>query len=65
MTTLTFIGTAFIIGYLLGDRRGVKQANEILDHNNGLLLKAMGDAAADIAPNIEPDESDEIRPTLH
>lgn len=65
MTTCAFIGAAFIIGYLLGDRRGVKQANEILDHNNGLLLKAMGDAAADTAPNVEPDDGDEARPTLH
>ncbi|MGO4643241.1 hypothetical protein AB4Z43_32955 [Mesorhizobium sp. 2RAF45] len=61
MISITFIVLAFIIGYLLGDRRGVGACNKILDHNNKLLLEVIGEpgAARDI------DESPEVRPTVH
>ncbi|WP_442578208.1 hypothetical protein ACSBOB_22020 [Mesorhizobium sp. ASY16-5R] len=63
MTYLAFaacIALAFCFGFLLGDRRGVKQANVILDENNRLLLAAMHDAVR--AP-VEGE--DEQRPVLH
>ncbi|WP_442577597.1 hypothetical protein ACSBOB_18680 [Mesorhizobium sp. ASY16-5R] len=51
---------AFAFGFLLGDRRGVKQANEVLDHNNRVLLQAIGDSVR------EPVEGeDEQRSVLH
>ncbi|MEQ1956704.1 hypothetical protein [Mesorhizobium sp. CN2-181] len=50
---------AFAFGFLLGDRRGVKQANEVLDHNNRLLLRVIGDSVR--AP-VEGE--DEQRPVL-
>lgn len=63
MTTLTIaagIVLAFCFGFLLGDRRGVRQANEVLDHNNRVLLQAIGDSVR--AP---VDGEDEQRPVLH
>lgn len=54
------IVTAFAFGFLLGDRRGVKQANEVLDANNRVLLQAIGDSVK--AP-VEGE--DEQRPILH
>ncbi|MEQ1953610.1 hypothetical protein [Mesorhizobium sp. CN2-181] len=51
---------AFCFGFLLGDRRGVMQANIILDQNNKLLLEAMHDAVR--AP---VDGEDEQWATLH
>ncbi|MFI0849251.1 hypothetical protein [Mesorhizobium sp. IMUNJ 23232] len=45
MTYLAFaagIVIAFAFGFVLGDRRGVRQANEVLDHNNRVLLQAIG-----------------------
>ncbi|MEQ1954439.1 hypothetical protein [Mesorhizobium sp. CN2-181] len=50
---------AFAFGFLLGDRRGVKQANVILDENNRLLLKAMSDSVR------APVEGEDERPVLH
>ncbi|MFI0844474.1 hypothetical protein [Mesorhizobium sp. IMUNJ 23232] len=54
------IGIAFAFGFLLGDRRGVKQANEVLDANNRVLLQAIGDSVR--AP---VDGEEEQRPMLH
>jgi hypothetical protein len=60
MTTLALVGVAaFAFGFLLGDRRGVKQANEVLDHNNRVLLDAIGDSVR------EPVEGEDERPVLH
>lgn len=55
------IVTAFAFGFLLGDRRGVKQANEVLDHNNRVLLEAIGDSVRE--PVDREDEGQ--RPVLH
>ena len=61
MTTVALIFAAFVIGFLLGDRRGVKQANEILDHNMQVLLTAIhGEPAVPVE-----DEEGERRSTLH
>ncbi|MFI0847773.1 hypothetical protein [Mesorhizobium sp. IMUNJ 23232] len=53
------LALAFAFGFLLGDRRGVKQANIILDQNNKLLLAAMHDA------DRAPVDGEEERPVLH
>ena len=50
---------AFAFGFLLGDRRGVRQANEVLDHNNRVLLQAIGDSVK------APVDSEEEQPVLH
>lgn len=61
MTYLAAAGIvlAFAFGFLLGDRRGVKQANEVLDHNNRVLLQAIGDSVK------APVDGEEDRPVLH
>lgn len=51
---------AFAFGFLLGDRRGVRQANQILDENNRVLLQAIGDSVR--AP---VDGGEDQRPVLH
>lgn len=56
--TAIFILCAFIIGFLLGENRAVKQANAILDHNQRVLLDAFKDV-----PVVTDDEP--IRPHLH
>ena len=61
MTTAAFIMGAFVIGFLLGDRRGVKQANAILDANMRDLFKAISD---DRAMPVDGDR-EEDRPTIH
>lgn len=63
MTTIAFIFVAFVIGFLLGDRRGVRQANEILDHNNRVLIEAI---AGEQTLRTEIDDSSGIvHPTVH
>ncbi|MEQ1955216.1 hypothetical protein [Mesorhizobium sp. CN2-181] len=49
---------AFAFGFLLGDRRGVQQANEGLDHNNRVLLQAISDSVR------APAEGEEERRTV-
>jgi hypothetical protein len=58
------IGTvaAFVVGFLLGDRRGVKQANAILDENMKILLEAMRDDKAGFPSDSEGEDD---RPTVH
>ncbi len=60
-TALGFIAAAFVIGFLLGDRRGTRQANEVLAANNQVLLEAMQEASKD-TPAVEEKEE---RPTVH
>lgn len=62
MTSLLVIGMAFAVGFVLGDRRGVKQANEILDANMRELFKAIGDEKP--GP-VEGEEVEPHRPTIH
>ncbi|UVC12888.1 hypothetical protein [Mesorhizobium onobrychidis] len=38
---LTGLAATFVIGFLLGDRRGVKQCNAILDENWRELMKSI------------------------
>ncbi len=54
-------GAAFVIGYLLGDRRGVREANEVLAHNNRVLLEAMSES---VKGHVEG-EDEAPRPALH
>lgn len=64
MTTLALIAAfvaTFVIGFLLGDRRGVKQANAILDANMRDLFKAITDERT--MPVDDDREGD--RPTVH
>lgn len=62
MICLLFIGMAFAFGFVLGDRRGVKQANEILDANMRELFKAIGE---DKPVAVEGEEVEPPRPTIH
>ena len=63
MTAAFLIITAFVVGFLLGDRRGVRQANEILDHNNRVLIEAI---AGEHTLRTEIDDSSGIvHPTVH
>ncbi|MBN9241918.1 MAG: hypothetical protein J0I98_03910 [Mesorhizobium sp.] len=62
MICLLFIGIAFAFGFVLGDRRGVKQANEILDANMRELFKAIRD---DKPVPVEGEEVEPHRPTIH
>lgn len=61
MTCFLFIGMIFAFGFVLGDRRGAKQANEILDANMRELFKAIGDDR----PVPEDDDAGPQRPTMH
>lgn len=61
MMTIIFIIGAFVIGLLLGDRHGVRQANQILDGNMKVLLGAITDERT-----IPVDAGEaEARPTVH
>ena len=51
---------AIVIGFLLGDRRGLKQANEVLEHNNRVLLQAIGDEQ----PVCPDDDAEPAPPTV-
>lgn len=62
LTCLLFIGMAFAFGFVLGDRRGVKQANEILDANMRELFKAIG---VEKPESVEGEEVEPHRPTMH
>ncbi|MGB3831206.1 MAG: hypothetical protein WA975_05000 [Mesorhizobium sp.] len=62
MTTTIFIFGAFVIGFLLGDRRGVKQANAILDANMRELFKAINDERT--IP-VDAEEATPSRPSVH
>ncbi len=62
MTSLLFIGIAFAFGFVLGDRRGVKLANQILDANMRELFKAIGDERP---MPVESEDAEPPRPTLH
>lgn len=53
---------AFAFGFILGDRRGVKQANQILDANMRDLFKAIGDEKP---MPVESEDAEPHRPTLH
>ena len=52
---------AFGFGYLLGERRAVKEANAILDSNMKELFRSIGDS-----PEKPPDcDESQARPSLH
>ncbi|RWB77478.1 MAG: hypothetical protein EOQ50_05320 [Mesorhizobium sp.] len=65
MTTLILTGSAatFMIGFLLGDRRGVKQANAMLDANWRELMKSIRDDKTGFPSDA--DEDDTAPRTLH
>ncbi|MFD1987971.1 hypothetical protein ACFSOZ_36745 [Mesorhizobium newzealandense] len=52
-----------MMGFLIGDRRGVKQANAILDHNNRALLDAMREDRSGFPSDDAGDET--ALPTRH
>jgi hypothetical protein len=56
------IVASFVIGFLLGDRRGVKQANAILDENMKILLEAMRDDKTGFSSDSEGEDD---RQTVH
>jgi hypothetical protein len=60
---LTTLAAAFVIGFLLGNRRAVRQCNSILDEHCTTLTKAMMDGPP--AEPIKPDEALPAAPTMH
>lgn len=52
-------------GFLLGDRRGVKQCNAILDDHLQTFLKGMMDDKPLSSPNLDSDEDRPAAPTVH
>ncbi|MBI1238275.1 MAG: hypothetical protein GC199_02925 [Alphaproteobacteria bacterium] len=56
------VAFVFAFGFVLGDRRGVKQANEILDANMRELFKSIGD---DKPGPVEGEEVEPHQPTIH
>lgn len=65
MTTLALTGSAatFMIGFLLGDRRGVMHANAMLEANWRELLKSLREDKTGFPS--DSDEDGTARPTLH
>ncbi|MEJ6849527.1 hypothetical protein [Sinorhizobium fredii] len=61
ITSAILIAAAFVIGFLLGDRRGVKQCNQMLDENWKDLMQAIRE---DRHP-LDTEEGEEDRPTVH
>jgi hypothetical protein len=61
---LTGSVATFMIGFLLGDRRGVKQANAILDANWRELMKSIREDKTGFQSDAD-DGDDSTRPTLH
>lgn len=53
---------AFVIGFLIGENRAVRQANAILDANTKVLLEAIGDERPQFE---EAGETGETRSTIH
>lgn len=69
MTTV-FIALAgfaviFVIGFLLGDRRGVKQCNAILDENWRELLEAIREDRSGFPSDADGEERVSESPTMH
>lgn len=62
ITLVLTAALAFAFGFVLGDWRGVKQANQILDANMRDLFKAIGD---DKPGPVENEEVEPRRPTIH
>lgn len=64
MTTAGLIAAVFVIGFLLGDRRGVKQCNAILDENWRELLLSIREEEPIRLPE-PPDLEESQQSTLH
>ena len=65
MTTLILVAlAAFLVGFLLGDRRGVRQCNSILDENWRDLMKAIREEPLP-SPNLDSEEARPAAPTVH
>jgi hypothetical protein len=56
------IGAAFVMGFLLGDRRGVKQANAILADCQTELFKAIHEDKTGFPSDAAKEDA---RPTVH
>jgi hypothetical protein len=61
---LTGLAAAFLIGFLLGDRRGVRQCNSILEQNWRELMTTIRDEPL-ARPNLDRDGDKEVSPTVH
>ncbi|HEV2898826.1 MAG TPA: hypothetical protein VGX71_13520 [Pseudaminobacter sp.] len=55
------LAAAFVIGFLLGDRRGVKQCNAILDENMRVVMKAIQEPRFELDGN----ENETAAHTVH
>jgi hypothetical protein len=66
MTTALILGAiaaTFTTGFLIGDRRGVKQCNAILEENWRDLMKTIREPLP--SPNLDGEEDRPAGPTLH
>ena len=61
---LTALASAFVIGFLLGDRRGVRQCNAILDDHCKTMMKAMTQEPLPAGKTAEAEDTED-RPTVH
>jgi hypothetical protein len=67
MTTapiLAAIATTFTTGFLLGDRRGARQCNAVLEENWRELMNVIKEEPQP-SPNLDGEEDRPARPTLH
>jgi hypothetical protein len=60
MTTALLSAAAFVIGFLLGDRRGVRECNAILDEHWRDMMQAIREDR-----HLDCEEGETDRPTVH
>lgn len=63
MITITLILAAFIIGYLLGDLRAVKQFNRMVVEHNDRMERFLMDQA--LPEPVESEDAEPAQATIH
>lgn len=63
MTTAVLIAAVFVVGFMAGDRRAVRQCNSILDDHWRELMKSIREEPIRLVGPADRDESQQ--PTLH
>jgi len=65
MALIAAISAAFVAGLLIGDRRGVKEANRVLEYNWRELLRIMNDLPKGDESTPDEREPEKAHTTLH
>lgn len=65
LVAIAAFAAVFVIGFLLGDRRGVKQCNAILDENWRELLEAIREDKSGFPSDADGDERVSESATIH